>query len=50
MKIIVQQTEKVKITFQGKINMSQEVVISKDDAQKLSEILAKQESESFDTE
>lgn len=50
MKIIVQQDEKVKITFQGKINMSQEVIISKDDARKLSEILTQAESKSFDTE
>ncbi len=50
MKIIVQQGQKVKLIFQGKINMSQEVMISKDDAHKLSEILTKDESASFDTE
>lgn len=50
MKISIQQNEKVQIKFEGKINMEQEVIISKSDAKKLGEILTKEESQSFETE
>lgn len=50
MKIIIQQDNKVQIRFKGKINMCQEVVISKGDAEKLGEILTKGESQTFETE
>ncbi len=50
MKITIQQNEKVQIEFKGKINMCQEIVINKSDAKKLGAILAKGETQSFETE
>ena len=50
MKIVVEQSDKVQLKFEGKINMSQQIVISKADAQKLAQILTKGESSSFETE
>ena len=49
MKIFVHQAAKVKIRFEGKINMSQEVVLDKKDAQKLGEILLGKRQSSFKT-
>jgi hypothetical protein len=50
MTISIEVDEKVHLKFEGKINMSQEVVISRDDAKKLSDLLAKQQPDSFETE
>lgn len=50
MKITVKQTKMVQIKFVGKINMSQEIIISKRDAQKLSKILASEKASTFETE
>lgn len=50
MTISIQVEDQVQIKFQGKINMSQEVVISKKDAQQPAAALGKLESSSFETE
>lgn len=49
MKVSVSQTAKVKIRFEGKINMNQEVILNKKDAQKLGEILVNKKQSSFKT-
>jgi hypothetical protein len=49
MKISVTKATKVKVVFQGKLNMSQEVILSSKDAQKLGEILINKRSGSFKT-
>lgn len=49
MKIYVNYSDKVKIRFEGKKNMSQEIVLSKKDTQKLAEKLASKKSSSFET-
>jgi len=49
MKISVNQTSKVKIRFEGKINMNQEVILDRKDAQKLGEILVSKKQFSFKT-
>jgi len=50
MKITVENIEKVQIKFEGKVNMSQEVSLSKEDAKKLGDILSNDQSESFETQ
>ena len=50
MKITVENIEKVQIKFEGKVNMSQEVSLSKEDAKKLGDILSSDKSESFETQ
>ncbi|MEM4247132.1 MAG: hypothetical protein QXR48_02715 [Candidatus Woesearchaeota archaeon] len=49
MNVAVETDEKVVIRFKGKMNMSQEVVLSKADAKHLGEILSAGKSESFET-
>jgi hypothetical protein len=49
MKISVRQATKVRIRFEGKVNMSQEVVLDKKDAQKLGEILVNKKQSFFKT-
>jgi len=50
MKITVEQNENTKIKFQGKINMSQEIILNKNNAKKLGQILLDEKSEEFETE
>lgn len=47
MKISVKQNKKVSIRFQGKLNMSQEMVLSKSTAKKLGKILTGKKSATF---
>ncbi|MEM2915773.1 MAG: hypothetical protein QXT19_00200 [Candidatus Woesearchaeota archaeon] len=49
MNISVETNGKVVIRFKGKVNMSQEVLLSKADAKRLGEILSAGKSESFET-
>jgi hypothetical protein len=48
MKISVKQGEKVSLTFQGKINMVQKVILSKISAEKLGRILLSKKHSSFE--
>jgi len=48
MKISVKQGEKVSLTFQGKINMIQKVILSKISAEKLGRILLSKKHSSFE--
>ncbi len=50
MKVSVETNERVVIKFKGKVNMSQEVVMSKNDAKRLAGILSAGKSESFETD
>lgn len=49
MKISVKQNKKTELKFQGKINMAQEVILDKKDAEKLGKILVGKKSSSFET-
>jgi hypothetical protein len=49
MKVSVRQATKVRIRFDGRINMNQEVILEKKDAQKLGEILVNKKQSSFKT-
>ena len=49
MRIAITVEELVRLKFEGKINMSQEVVLNQEDAKKLGELLTKMESASFET-
>ena len=46
---IVQERGKKMVKFLGKINMNQEMILSNEDAKRLSKALAIQESTSFET-
>jgi len=50
MKISIQKNDLISIKFQGKINMKQEIMLSKNDAKKLGKLLTSGESTSFETE
>ena len=49
MKVNVAYGEKVVLSFEGSVNMSQSVELSKEDAAKLGKILLAESSESFET-
>lgn len=49
MTISIDVKEQVRIKFQGKINMSQEVVLHPEDAKKLGELLSTLTPTSFET-
>jgi len=49
MNISVESVKEVVIKFKGKVNMSQEVVLSKSDAKRLAGIISAEKTESFET-